>query len=239
MGLPKSATHRLLEALSERGYVTQDDATQPYRLSMKLGTLGFRILDSRCLPDLAQGVLDRLAHDVGEYCRIALVENGTLHWVARSQGATQGLRYDPPMGTEIALHATASGKAWLATLPDDEALAIALRRGLRARPGMGRHAIRNVDELRRQLRDARRRGHANAVDEAEAGIVALAAAFRTSPAAVAAAAGTISIAGPATRLTAKRTESLVPRLMSAAREMTDLWPVWRRQATHPRLSDAA
>jgi DNA-binding IclR family transcriptional regulator len=104
---------------------------------------------------------------------------------------------------------------------------------------MGRHAIRNVDELRRQLRDARRRGHANAVDEAEAGIVALAAAFRTSPAAGAAAAGTISIAGPATRLTAKRTESCVPRLLAAAREMTDLWPVWRRQATHPKLSDAA
>jgi IclR family acetate operon transcriptional repressor len=239
LGLAKSATHRLLQSLAARGYVTQDEATQRYRLSMKLGTLGFRIIDSRCLPDLAQGVLDRLAGLVGEYCRIAVVESRMLHWAARAQGANRGLRYDPPMGAEVALHATASGKAWLATLPEDEAIEIAMRRGLRRRQGMGRRTLVDVDELRRQLRETRRRGYAKAVDEAEAGVLALAAAFCTSPAAGAAAAGTVSIAGPALRLTAKRAESLVPQLLIAAREMTNAWPVWRRQTIRGGLRDAA
>ena len=30
------------------------------------------------------------------------------------------MRYDPPMGVDVVLHATATGKAWLATLPEEE-----------------------------------------------------------------------------------------------------------------------
>lgn len=239
LDFPKSATHRLLEALVARGYVLQDSPSQRYRLSMKLGTLAFRMLDARGLPDVSQDVLDRLATDVGEYCRIAVVENGTLNWVARAQGASQGLRYAPPMGGEVALHATASGKAWLATLPDDDALAIALQRGLRPRPGMGPRAPRNLDELRRHLRDTRRRGFAMAVDEAEAGIAALATTFRGSAADGAPAAGTVSIAGPAVRLDARRAALLAPRLIEAGAELTELWPMRRHQASGGDIPRAA
>jgi len=242
LGLPKSAAHRLLESLATRGYVVQDAATHHYRLSVKFGTLGFRILDAQCLPDFAQGVLDRLARDAGEYCRLTVVENGTLHWVARAQGATQGLRYDPPMGRAVALHATASGKAWLATMSDDAALTIVARRGLPTRPGMGPRASKSLDEVRRHLRETRRRGYALAVDEAEAGIVAVAVAFRAGPLPDAPAAGTVSIAGPAMRFAAKRAEALAPRLAEAAREMTELWPLRQRQTASPAreaLPDAA
>jgi DNA-binding IclR family transcriptional regulator len=243
LGLPKSAAHRLLESLGARGYVVQDPSTHHYQLSMKLSTLGFRILDARWLPDHAQGVLDRLAREAGEYCRLTAVENGTLHWVARAQGATQGLRYDPPMGRDVALHATASGKAWLATLPEDDALAIVARRGLQRRPNMGPRASRSLDEVRRHLRETRRRGYATAVDEAEAGIVAVAVAFRAALLPDAPAMGTISIAGPAIRLNAKRAEALAPSLAEAAREMTELWPMRQRQAAlsaaREALPDAA
>ena len=34
--LAKSATHRLLSTLAEKGLVTQDEATQHYRLTMRL-----------------------------------------------------------------------------------------------------------------------------------------------------------------------------------------------------------
>lgn len=236
--LPKSAAHRLLRSLESRGYVVQDLATQDYRLSLKLGMLGFRLLDAVGLPDLAQGVVDRLAAQAGEYCRLALVEGKALRWVARAQGATQGLRYDPPMGREVALHATASGKAWLATLPEEEAFALALE-SLARRRDMGPRAARTLDEIRRNLRETRRRGHALAIDEAEDGIVAIAMAFRTSHAAQAPTAGTLSIAGPGVRLGKKRVEALVPKLAAAASEMAGLWPVRQRQPSPGRLLDAA
>lgn len=240
--VPKSAVHRLLGSLALRGYVLQDPATQDYRLSLKLGALGFRLLDAGAMPDVAQEVLDRLARDSGEYCRLAVVESDALYWAARAQGATQGLRYEPPMGRDVMLHATASGKAWLATLPEDDALRIVVQRGFTGRPGMGSRASRTLDDFRRHLRDARRRGYALAVDEAEPGIVAVAAAFRLSPAADAPAAGTVSVAGPGVRFDGKRAEALAPRVREAAQALAALWPTRRRQvhaASPPRLSDAA
>ncbi|NDP43326.1 MAG: helix-turn-helix domain-containing protein, partial [Aromatoleum sp.] len=137
LDLPKSAVHRLLHTLAERGYVVQNAETQFYGLSLKLALLGFRFLDTRHLPDAAQSVLDRLAADSAEYCRIAVVADCGLTWVACAQGATAGLRYEPPMGREVVLHATATGKAWLATLPEEEALALVYRRGFAVPPGFG------------------------------------------------------------------------------------------------------
>src|SRR5450631_3043600 len=203
--LPKSATHRLLQTLASRGYVGQDAASQDYSLSLKVALLGFRYMDARRLPDVAQEALDRLAQDCGEYCRIAVVEGEGLAWIARAQGAKLGLRYDPPMGREVVLHATATGKAWLATLPEEEALRIVFARGFPTpRNGdqkmFGKGVVRTVGELRAHLKETRRRGYGLAIEEGEPGTVAMAAPFRANDGADAPIAGTISVAGPLIRL---------------------------------------
>ena len=231
LGLPKSAAHRLLQALAGRGYVHQDPVSQAYSMSLKMAVLGFRYLHARRLPDVGQGVLDRLAAETGEYCRIAVLEGEDLVWVARAQGATQGLRYDPPMGLEVVLHATATGKAWLATLPENEALRIVCARGFATPPGFGKRAVRNVDELRAHLDETRRRGYGVAIEEGEPGTVAIAAVFRSSGAADAPVAGTISVAGPLTRLDEARRTAIVPALMRAAAELSDVWPLQQRRST--------
>ena len=229
LDLPKSAVHRLLQALAKRGYVRQDATSQDYELSLKLATLAFRFLDARRLPDVAQEAIDRLASTVGEYCRLALVEGEDLVWVARAQGATQGLRYDPPMGRVVVLHATATGKAWLSTLPEQEALRIVCARGFQTPPGFGARVVRNVDEFRRHLDETRKRGYAVAIEEGEPGTVAIAAAFRKSDAPDAAVAGTVSIAGPQVRLTAERISEIAPSLIVTTRELARHWPLRARQ----------
>jgi DNA-binding IclR family transcriptional regulator len=169
---------------------------------------------------------------VREYCRIALVDRTRLTWVARAQGAPHGLRYDPPMGGDVVLHATATGKAWLATLPEDIALRIAGAQGFAALPRQGSRAVRTVDALAREIAATRARGYAIAIDEGEIGIVALAAAFAPSPDAPAA--GTVSLAGPRARLDDARLASLVPALLEAARELGARWPLHRRASAPPR-----
>lgn len=231
LDLPKSATHRLLQSLASRGYVRQDPASQEYGLSLKVALLGFRFLDTRRLPDLAQAALDRLAQASGEYCRMAVVEGEELVWIARAQGATQGLRYDPPMGRDVVLHATATGKAWLATLPEQEALRIVCARGFAVPPGFGANAVRSVDELRRHLAETRTRGWAMAVEEGEPGTVAIALPFRAFTGPAAPVAGTVSIAGPRVRLDTARIATLMPRLATAAAEIAALWPLRQRQTT--------
>lgn len=238
LGLPKSATHRMLATLLERGYVRQDAETQAYALSLRLALLAFRYLDARQLPDVAQTALERLARDTGEYCRLAVVEGEGLVWIARAQGATQGLRYDPDMGQEVVLHATATGKAWLATLPEAEALRIVSVRGFRRPAHAGKRVISNVIELRQQLAETRRRGYGLAVEEAEAGIVALAVAFRAWGSSEAPVAGTLSVAGPVVRIRKERYEELSEALARAARDVSAVWPLHRRQRPIP-LEDSS
>lgn len=227
--LPASAGHRILATLMARGWVVQDPANQNYALSLRLSTLAFRNLDTRAVPDVVQSVLDRLARRTEEYCRLAIVEGEDLVWVARAQGATAGLRYDPDMGQEIVLHATANGKAWLSTLPESEALRIVCARGFKARRPLGSRAVTEVDDFRRHLAETRALGYAKAVDEAEAGTAALAVPFFSGEAPGAPVAGTISIAGPLLRISPERYEDLSRELKTAAREIAVLWPLRIRQ----------
>lgn len=229
--LPKSAVHRLLQALAARGYVVQDAVSQDYQLSLKLVALAFRHLDAGRLPDAAQVVLDRLARESREYCRIALVDGEGLTWAARAQGATQGLRYEPAMDGAVVLHATATGKAWLSTLDDEQALAIVYRRGFATPPTFGSRVVRTGDELRAQLAETRARGYALAIDEGEPGTVAIATTFRAYQSPDAPAAGTVSIAGPRSRIDDDRVRSLATLLAPAAAELASIWPLRRRQRT--------
>lgn len=229
LDLPFSATHRLLATLAERGFVTQDPHSGAYGLTLKLSQLAFRDLDSRGLPDAGQIVLDRLAAATREYCRLAVVEGDDLVWIARAQGATAGLRYEPPMGAGPVLHATATGKAWLASLPETEALRIVFARGFEAENRVGPNALTDVDTLRAHLGETRRRGFAAAVEEGEIGIVAMATTFRAGLDPAAPVAGTLSVAGPLPRMLAERRPAIAEAPRRAAIEMAEIWPLRRRQ----------
>ena len=133
LGIPLSASHRLLSELAGHGVVQQERGHGDYRLTMRLVTLAFTYLARSGVTDIAQPVLDRLAARSGELVRLAVMDgdgaNRSLTWVARAQGAQSGLRYDPEMGQVAPLSCSASGWAWLSTLGDEEALALVERQG--------------------------------------------------------------------------------------------------------------
>lgn len=225
VGLPASATHRILTTLCERGWATQDAAGAGYRLSLRIAVLAFRRLESRMVRDVVQVALDRLASRTQEYCRLAVVDGDDLVWVARAQGAPAGLRYEPDMGQEIVLHATANGKAWLATMEEGRARRILAARGLRPATPVGPRALTDMPGVLDEVRRARRLGYGTAVEEAEAATAAVAVAFRAGPEPDAPVAGTISVAGPHVRITPDRFESLAAILHAAADELAEIWPI--------------
>ena len=95
--IPKSATHRLLAELIRLGYVRQNPDNLRYHLSTKLVAMGFRYL-SGSGADIIQPVLDRLAGETGELVRLGVIQGERQVWIAKSQGARSGLRYDPDRG---------------------------------------------------------------------------------------------------------------------------------------------
>jgi DNA-binding IclR family transcriptional regulator len=217
LGIPKSATHRLLAELVRLGYVRQNPDNLRYQLSTKLVAMGFRYLASSGA-DIVQPVLDRLAQETGELVRLGVIEGERQTWIAKSQGARSGLRYDPDMGREAPLFYTASGHAWLATLSDAEALSLVERQGVAIAEGLGPNAPRSNIELLERLRLAREQGYAWVEESSAVGTSAIAAVVRhpLDRRVV----GVLSVAGPSARLPQARLHELAPLLLSFVEELS-------------------
>ena len=225
LALPKSGAHRLLATLVDLGWAEKDAATSFYRLTMRLAVLGQQFYVATGIPDICQPHLDRLARSCHEFARLAVVDGYSLVWVAHAQGASAGLMYQPSLTSNtVPLFATASGKAWLATLSGEQALSILMKNGgVRNAERYGPNAVRSIDALMREVKATARRGYGLAFSEAEFGVTAVAAAIRTEDGGPAL--GTVSIAGPSARITEKRAHELAPLVLHTARELSDLWPL--------------
>ena len=225
LSLPKSGAHRLLTTLVEIGWAEKNRDTGFYRLSMRLAVLGQQFYVATGIPDICQPLLDRLARQCREFVRLAVVDGHSLVWVAHSQGASSGLMYQPSLTSNtVPLFATASGKAWLATLPADHAMQIIMKNGgLKEADRYGPNVVRSVEAMLREFKATVRRGYGLAQSEAEFGVTAVAAAIRAGD--EGAGLGTVSIAGPSARITDKRVQELAPLVLHTARELANLWPL--------------
>lgn len=230
---PKSGIHRLLTTLVTHGWAEQDAQTGLYRLTMRLTLLGQRFYADTGIPDLCQPLLDELAAQAGDYVRLAVAAGGSLNWLADAQGARGGLMYYPPQTSgAVPLYATASGKAWLATLDEAAALTVVMTQGFAAVLSPGPQVIKGPEELMREVRQTARCGYGIAVNEAEPGVCAVAAAIRTSPDGPGV--GTLSVAGPSIRMTTKRLQELAPLVIDYAARLGEIWPL-RHKRSVPRI----
>jgi DNA-binding IclR family transcriptional regulator len=213
LSMPRSGAHRLLADLIRLGYARQDEAGR-YGLTTRLASLAFRHLSASGVTDAARPILDGLARLSGDLVRLSVTDGERQIWVAKAQGARPGLIFDPQMGEAAHPSAMATGLAWLARLPEAEALRIALASGLAPTDAYGPNAPRTPAELIERLAQTRRLGHALAVESSAPGMSAIAAAIlHPGDGRVL---GTISIGGPSARLTPERLAALSPALTEAA-----------------------
>ena len=225
LDLPKSAAHRLLRELCARGWTAQDGEDGPYRLTLRFGLLGHRVLQGIGLVDLTQPLLQRLADRTKELARLTVATGDGLVWLGSAQGAPPGLVYQPAMDGALVLHATANGKAFLATLDDAAALRLARDGGLGSRRPTPR-TLTDGAALLADLARVRACGYGVAEQEAELGVTAVAVAIRGAGGA---AVGTVSVAGPSLRLPKARIGELVAALDETARGLAAVWPAGARQ----------
>jgi IclR family transcriptional regulator, acetate operon repressor len=218
LAIPLSASHRLLNDLAQRGYVRQERGYGAYQPTTKMVTLAFTYLAASGITDIAQPILDRLAAATGELVRLTVLDGDRLTWVAKAQGAQSGLRYDPETGNEVRLSCSSAGIAWLASMPDGEALARVAKQGFARREAFGPKAPQTASALLQHLRATRRRGYSVTVHTFTPWMSAMAAVVRHGAAGDVR--GTVSIAGPSFRLGEARMHELGPQLLAAAAELS-------------------
>jgi len=216
LDVPRSAAHRLLIELAGQGYVRQSRERGDYMLTTKIVSLGLKYLKGSGVVDLCQPILDRLAESSGELVRLGVVDVDHITWVALSQGARAGLRYDPDMGLDARLSCTSSGHAWLATLSDEDALALVAQEGYGAPCRYGPHAPTTPSALLKALRLARQQGFAITESTYVPGLSAIGAPIVPRGKGTV---GVVTLSGPSVRLTDEKMRALAPDLVAAAADI--------------------
>jgi DNA-binding IclR family transcriptional regulator len=218
LNIPRSATHRLLMELIRHGYVRQQKEYGEYTLTLRLCSLGLSQLSGMGVIDISQPILDQLAQISGEVARLSVIDGDQLVWVAKAQGASSGLRFDPDMGGVVDLISTASGHAWLSSLSEEAAIELISRQGgFVRRDDYGPNVPQTVQDLLKMLHEARVRGFAMVSEAVHLGIAAVAAPVRHPQSGRVI--GVISVAGPHVRLTDQRLEQLGPAVVAATNDL--------------------
>ncbi len=217
LDMPRSAAHRLLTDLAAHGYVRQSRERGDYMLTTKLVSLGLNYLKQSGVVDLTQPILDRLAEASGELVRLGVVDVDHITWVALSQGATTGLRYDPDHGIDAKLSCTSAGHVWLSTLPEDDAIALLTKQGLAKTTEYGPNAPTSIAAVMKCVRQARKDGVAFATETYARGLNAMSTPIMAPGRG--GAVGVLAMSGPSVRLTEEKMRRWAPELVATAADL--------------------
>ncbi len=210
LGVPKSSAHRLLTALSRRGLVEQDGRGR-YGPGIGLVALGLGALEREPVVAAARPVLEQQAEALGETFFLVAARAGRLVVLDKAEG-NGFLRAAPRVGSSVPIHATASGKLFLAFAP------AALVRSDSPLERFTPRTAADAGALAREVALTRKRGWAANREEWIAGLAVLAAPVWM--AAGSRLAAIVAVAAPAPRMRSLGESEVVARTLAAAAQIS-------------------
>ncbi|WP_291672686.1 IclR family transcriptional regulator [Bosea sp. (in: a-proteobacteria)] len=170
LGIAKSAIHRHLQGLTERGYLTQNQSTARYTLGPKAYLIGRLAPGIEDVAAAADGPM-REARDKVGLTTVLTAPSMSGMVVLKTVHGTTAIAIGARPGSELPMHASAQGFVTLAFGP-----ALHLERTLR-QPlvPLTAHTITEPETLKAIVETVRRDGYATAPEQALLGINALAA----------------------------------------------------------------
>jgi DNA-binding IclR family transcriptional regulator len=211
-GLNRSTAWRLLATLDSQGLVERDPVTQRYSVGYAI----FQIAaagDHDALVRRAHPVLQHLADDTGETVNLAVAKRFNLVYVHQVEAPQ--IMSPNWLGRAVALHATSSGKAFLAWLPKEERDVLVPARLERFTDT----TLTQRRQLEEELEAVRRDGYSICVGELEETLYGASAAVlneRERPVAI------VSVWGPQHRVPAERLPEIGRKARDAAGEIKTL-----------------
>ena len=193
LDLSTSSTHRLLSTLADEAVLEQDRETGRYRLGLSVFDLAAAIPSQRSLHEAVLVSMTELRSRTGETVQGGVLDGREVVYVERPDSPNT-LRVFTKLGRRAHAHCTSSGKALLAFSPKDQRERTLAGWEL---PQRTEFTITDVDVLRKDLAQVRRRGHAENRQESELGVVSIAAPIRDNGGSVVA---SLSLAGPSERM---------------------------------------
>jgi DNA-binding IclR family transcriptional regulator len=212
VGLPKATTHRLCAQLLASGHLARDIDERSFVVGPSLRRLALDTLNHGSTRALRHAVLVDLVDKVGETCNFTTLDGASVLYLDRVE-APWPWRLTMDIGVHVPLHCTASGKLFLAFMPEVERDAVIKHLAL---PRLTANTLTSARDLRAECEAIVRNGHALDREEFITGLVALAVPVRDAQGAVRAA---IAVHAPSVRMTAAAALARLPALGAAARRM--------------------
>jgi len=192
-GLNASTCHHLLATLASRGYVGQSTRGRDYSLGPRITELSQLRLRQFSLVDIAMPELRHLNDLTLESVHLAALQGNALVTLAKLDSRLPIRVGADDAGKTNAAHATATGKAILAWLPEAEIARVIGATGLQR---FTDRTIATISKLMEDLRMVRRNGFAIDNEEFQPGVACIGAAIRDHSGAVI---GSISCSMPRMR----------------------------------------
>jgi len=177
--LTRSTTHRYVATLATLGYLQQDEPTRRYRLGPRVLDLGFSMLGSLELREIAAPHLRRLTEITGHTSNLAIRDDTDVILIDRVRGRPNRyhhLEFTLHVGSRIPAYCSATGKALLAFLPPPDLDQLLDRIDLIQR---GPGTLTDKRKLLAELNQVRRTGIAVNDEELESALRSIAAPVRS------------------------------------------------------------
>ena len=208
VGIHKSTVHRLLATLEGKRFVERDAVTGVYRPGIRFLQLASLTLEHNDLRRLAAPFLHTLCEQFRENINLSVLDETEVIYLEVIE-SPQRVKLAATPGQRLPAFCTASGKAILAFLPEEKVRDI-LSHGM---PRYTQNTITSVEAFLNATHLTREQGYAISEQEFEDGINAIAAPIHNHPIA------SVSIAGPAYRLTRERMIEIGPELLATVRKI--------------------
>ena len=213
-GVNKATCHRLLTEMESRGLVEQLGRTREYRLGPAVLRLAYLREASVPTRDAAMPVLQVLAQATGETAHLSYLVGGALSTLAFAYASRHGVRVTMEDADTLPFHATASGAAVLAWMPEADAERIL------SAPIPHIPPENPPEEVRARMAHARLKGWARTLSTFEKDVEGTAVPLFDAHGACI---GALAVAAAAPRMTPELDARIVTELARAGAEINALW----------------
>jgi IclR family transcriptional regulator, KDG regulon repressor len=208
--MSKTTVHRLLTTLEIKRFITRDKHTGMYRLGFLFIEMAALVMQEVDLHRWALPYLKQLSIEYGETVDLSILEGSHVMYLEVIE-SPQRVKIAAAVGQHLPAYFTASGKALLAFMPEDQVQKI-IENNLREHNAAGKFSI---PDILSDLKETSLRGYSISEQEYEQDINAVAAPiFDADHHPIA----SIAIVGPSFRLSKSR----LPELGESLKQLTQL-----------------
>lgn len=211
LDIPRASAHRLVQTLEQEGFL-HSGLRGGLLPGERMERIALGLLQASRHKAERQAILGQLSTRIGETCGIAMPDGLQMLYFDRVQ-TNWPLQINLPVGSHTPLWCTASGKLYLASLPDSRLERLLPRLALTR---LARNTLTDPAALRDELQQIRETGLGIDCEEFIDGMVACAVAINDSRGELA---GCLFVHAPVIRCALEELIAFVPQLREAAAEL--------------------